>query len=230
VAAMLEATGQIDLLIPRGGKSLVERVQREARVPVLSHAEGICHTYIDEAADFEMALDILINAKLRRPGICSATETLLIDTAVAAQWLPRIIERLGTLGCAFRGDARACEAVSSLPRASEDDFRREWHDAVLSVAVVDGVEGAISHVNRFGSSHTDAIVTGDPAAAQRFLAEVNSAVALWNASTQFGDGGEFGFGAEIGISTGRLHARGPIGTEQLTTFRYNVIGTGQVRE
>ncbi len=229
VGAMLGAAGLIDLMIPRGGKSLVERVQREARMPVLAHAEGLCHTYIHAAADPEMARAVLVNAKLRRTGICSATETLLIDRAVAALMLPSLIEALEVRGCAFRADAAARAIVPRLPAAEPGDFDTEWLDAVLSVAVVDGVDGALAHIARHGSGHTDAIVTGDEAAARRFLSRIDSAVALWNASTQFCDGGEFGFGAEIGIATGRLHARGPVGPEQLTTYRYVVEGNGQVR-
>lgn len=229
VGAMLSASGLIDLLIPRGGKSLVERVQREARMPVLSHAEGICHTYIHEGADLEMAISILINAKLRRTSVCGATETLLIDAAKAESWLPQIVEAMHLKGCALRGDARAQGVLPAIPRATDVDFQIEWQDAILTIAVVDGLDGAMNHIARFGSRHTDAIITQDEPTARRFLAEVDSAVTMWNTSTQFSDGGEFGFGAEIGISTGRIHARGPIGAAHLTTARYNVIGNGQVR-
>ena len=229
VAAMLGAAGLIDLVIPRGGKSLVERVQREARVPVLAHAEGLNHTYVHRAADPAMARAILANAKLRRPGICGATETLLIDAEVAPSLLPVLVGDLRALGCEFRADAAARDIVPDLPPATEADFDTEWLDAVLSVRVVDGLDEALAHIERHGSEHTDAIVTEDAAAAERFLAGVDSAVALWNASTQFCDGGEFGFGAEIGIATGRIHARGPVGLEQLTTYRYLVFGNGQVR-
>lgn len=229
VAAMLAAAGLIDLIIPRGGKSLVERVQREARVPVLAHAEGLCHTYVHAAADPAMARRIVANAKMRRTGICGATETLLIDRAIAASLLPDIVADLRALGCDFRADAAARDIVSGLPPATEADFDTEWLDAVLSVAVVDGVDAALAHIARHGSEHTDAIVTQDADAAERFLGGLDSAVGLWNASTQFCDGGEFGFGAEIGIATGRIHARGPVGLEQLTTFRYLVRGAGQVR-
>ncbi|HLY91058.1 MAG TPA: glutamate-5-semialdehyde dehydrogenase [Acetobacteraceae bacterium] len=229
VAAMLAAAGLLDLIVPRGGKSLVERVQREARVPVLAHAEGLCHTYVHAAADFAMARAIIANAKMRRTGICGATETLLIDRAIAPALLPAIVADLRAQGCDFRADAAARDIVPDLTPATEADFNTEWLDAILSVAVVDGVEAALAHIARHGSEHTDAIVTEDPAAAQRFLNGVDSAVALWNASTQFCDGGEFGFGAEIGIATGRIHARGPVGPEQLTTYRYLVLGTGQVR-
>ena len=229
VAAMLAAAGLIDLIIPRGGKSLVERVQREARIPVLAHAEGLCHTYIHAAADPAMARAVLLNAKLRRTGICSATETLLIDRAIAPSLLPLLIADLEAAGCAFHADPAACAIVPRLPAAAPGDFDTEWLDAVLSVAVVDGVDGALAHIERHGSGHTDAIVTADTAAAHVFLSRIDSAVALWNASTQFCDGGEFGFGAEIGIATGRLHARGPVGPEQLTTYRYVIEGSGQVR-
>ena len=229
VAAMLAAVGLIDVIIPRGGKSLVERVQREARVPVLAHAEGLCHTYIHAAADPAMARAILANAKMRRTGICAATETLLIDRSIAPDLLPLLVSDLRALGCDFRADADARAIVPDLPPAAAGDFDTEWHDAILSVAVVDGVAGALAHIARHGSQHTDAIVTEDRAAAQQFLHDIDSAVALWNASTQFCDGAEFGFGAEIGIATGRLHARGPVGPDQLTTYRYVVEGSGQVR-
>ncbi len=229
VAAMLAGSGLIDLMVPRGGKGLVERVAREARMPVLAHAEGLCHTYVHAAADAAMARRVVANAKMRRTGVCGATETLLIDAAIAGRLLPAIIGDLAALGCRFRADARARAVMPELPEAGAGDFDTEWLDAVLSVAVVDGVEAALAHIARHGSSHTDAIVTEDEAAAEQFLAGVSSAVALWNASTQFCDGGEFGFGAEIGIATGRVQARGPVGLEQLTTYRYLVIGTGQVR-
>jgi glutamate-5-semialdehyde dehydrogenase len=229
VAAMLAAADLLDLIVPRGGKSLVERVQREARVPVLAHAEGLCHTYVHAAADPAMARAIVANAKMRRTGICGATETLLIDRAIAPALLPAIVADLRAQGCDFRADAAARDIVPDLPPSTEADFDTEWLDAILSVAVVDGVDAALAHIARHGSEHTDAIVTEDPATAQHFLNGVDSAVALWNASTQFCDGGEFGFGAEIGIATGRIHARGPVGPEQLTTYRYLVLGTGQVR-
>jgi glutamate-5-semialdehyde dehydrogenase len=229
VAAMLGAAGLIDLIIPRGGKSLVERVQREARVPVLAHAEGLNHTYIHAAADHHMARAIIANAKLRRTGICGATETLLIDAAIAPALLPVLISDLTALGCDFRADARACALIPTLKPATDADFHTEWLDKILNVAVVDGIDQALAHIATYGSEHTDAIITADAAAAETFLAQVSSAVALWNASTQFCDGGEFGFGAEIGIATGKVHARGPVGLEQLTTFRYVIRGTGQVR-
>ena len=229
VAAMLAGAGLVDLVIPRGGRALVERVRAEARVAVLSHAEGVCHTYVHAAADPEMAIRIVANAKMRRTGICGATETLLIDAAIAASVLPRIAATLEALGCTLRGDVRARAVCPTMASATPDDFGREFLDAILAVAVVDGVEAALAHVATHGSEHTDAIVTEDEATARRFLDGTDGAVAMWNASTQFCDGGEFGFGAEIGIATGRLHARGPIGPEQLTCFRYEVIGHGQVR-
>ncbi len=229
VAAMLAGAGSIDLIIPRGGRSLVERVQREARVPVLAHAEGLCHTYVHAAADPDMARRIVANAKMRRTGVCGATETLLIDRAIAETQLPGIVADLAALGCGFRADDAARGIVPNLPAALDSDFDTEWLDATISVAVVDGVEAALAHIARHGSSHTDAIITENSAAAELFLAGVDSAVALWNASTQFCDGGEFGFGAEIGIATGRVHARGPVGLEQLTTYRYTIRGNGQVR-
>ena len=229
VGAMLGAAGLIDLIIPRGGKGLVTRVMREARVPVLAHAEGLCHTFLHAAADPAMARAIVANAKMRRTGICGATETLLVDAPVAAALLPPIVAELEALGCAFRADARAREVCPHLPAATAEDFATEWLDAVLSIAVVDGVEGALAHIRRYGSEHTEAIVTEDAAAAAAFLDGIDSAVGLWNASTQFCDGGEFGFGAEIGIATGRMHARGPVGLEQLCTYRYRITGTGQVR-
>jgi len=229
VAAILAAAGLIDLIIPRGGKSLVERVQREARIPVLAHAEGLCHTYVHAAADPAMARRVVANAKMRRPGVCGATETLLIDAVVAPDLLPPIVADLKALGCQFRADAAARAIIPDLPPATEADFDTEWLDAVLSIGVVDGIDAALAHIARHGSEHTDAIITEDKQAAEHFLRGVESAVALWNASTQFCDGGEFGFGAEIGIATGRIHARGPVGLAQLTSYRYLVLGMGQVR-
>lgn len=228
VAAMLGGAGLIDLIIPRGGKSLVERVQRDARVPVLAHAEGLNHLFVHAAADPAMACTLLVNSKLRRTGVCGATETLLLDAA-AAHLLPALMDAVMSQGCQIRADSRARAILPALPAADPGDFDTEWLDAILNVAVVDGVDGALAHITAHGSEHTEAIVTQDEAAAQRFLAGVSSAVALWNASTQFCDGGEFGFGAEIGIATGRTHARGPVGVEQLTSFRYIVTGTGQIR-
>jgi glutamate-5-semialdehyde dehydrogenase len=229
VAAMLAGAGKLDLIIPRGGKGLVERVQAEARVPVLAHAEGLCHTYVHEATDHAMARRVLLNAKLRRPGVCGATETLLIDAAIAPALLPLLIADLREGGCDFRACARARAIVPGLPPATDEDFRTEWLAPILSVKVVDGLDDALAHIRAFGSEHTEAIITKDAAAADKFLAGIDSAVGMWNASTQFCDGGEFGFGAEIGIATGRLHARGPVGPDQLTTFRYHVVGAGQTR-
>ncbi|MGH7083131.1 MAG: glutamate-5-semialdehyde dehydrogenase [Acetobacteraceae bacterium] len=229
VGAMLAAAGQIDLIVPRGGRALVERVAREARMPVLAHAEGLCHTYVHRAADAAMARRVVANAKMRRPGVCGATETLLIDAAIAPGLLGLITADLAALGCRFRADPRARAIVPTLAAAEDGDFDTEWLDAVLSIAVVDDLAAALAHIARHGSSHTDAIITGDQAAAAAFFRGVDSAVALCNASTQFCDGGEFGFGAEIGIATGRVHARGPVGLEQLTSYRYLVSGSGQVR-
>lgn len=229
VAEMLTAVEYIDLIIPRGGKTLVELVQREARVPVLSHAEGLNHTYIHESADPKMARAILANAKMRRTGVCGATETLLIDAAIAPSLLPVLVDDLAALGCRFKADARARAICTDLPAATATDFDTEWQDAVLNIAVVDGPDDALAHVRTHGSEHTEAIIAEDEAVAEAYLAHSPAAVTLWNASTQFCDGGEFGFGAEIGIATGHIHARGPVGPEQLTTFRYVVRGHGQVR-
>ncbi|HUB95703.1 MAG TPA: glutamate-5-semialdehyde dehydrogenase [Stellaceae bacterium] len=229
VGLMLTLPQFIDVIVPRGGKSLIERVQRESRIPVIAHLEGICHVHIDRAADPAMARRIVLNAKMRRTGVCGAAETLLVDRAIAASHLPPILADLHAAGCEVRGDA-ATRALDphALP-ASEADWTTEYLDAILSVRVVDGLAQAIDHINRYGSHHTDAIVTADAAAAERFLAEVDSAIVLWNASTQFADGGEFGMGAEIGISTNRLPPRGPVGADQLTTWKYVVRGNGQVR-
>jgi glutamate-5-semialdehyde dehydrogenase len=229
VGAMLRAAGLIDLIIPRGGKGLVTRVMEEARVPVLAHAEGVNHTYVHAAADHGMARRLLANAKMRRTGVCGATETLLIDAAIAPGLLPLLVEDLAALGCAFRADERARALLPALPVATEADFATEWLDAILCIKVVDGVDSALAHIRHYGSEHTEAIVTEDAAAATAFLNGLDAAVGLWNASTQFCDGGEFGFGAEIGIATGRLQARGPVGLEQLCTYRYHVLGTGQIR-
>ena len=229
VGAMLRASGLIDLIVPRGGKGLVMRVMEEARVPVLAHAEGLCHTYIHAGADHAMARAVLANAKMRRTGVCGATETLLIDAAIAPALLPALIADLRALGCDFRADAAARAIVPGLKPATDEDYATEWLDAILSVKVVAGIDEALAHIRRFGSEHTEAIITEDARAAQQFLDGIASAVGLWNASTQFCDGSEFGFGAEIGIATGRLHARGPVGLEQLCTYRYKIFGTGQVR-
>lgn len=221
--------GNVDVIVPRGGKDLVARVQTEARVPVFSHLDGNCHVYVDAAADLEMAKTILLNAKLRRTGVCGAAETLLVDRAVAATHLAPLVTMLLDAGCAVHGDAETRAVDPRVNAATEEDWSTEYLDAVIAAKVVDGVGEAIRHVNQYGSHHTDAIVTSDPAAAERFLAEIDSAIVLHNASTQFADGGEFGFGAEIGIATGRLHARGPVGVEQLTTFKYRIRGSGQTR-
>ena len=221
--------GALDVIVPRGGKSLVERVQREARVPVFAHLEGVVHVYVDRAADFDKALKIVVNAKMRRTGICGAAETLLVHRAVAPFLLSPLIDALIKAGCAVRGDPAAREADRRVTAASEEDWRTEYLDAIIAVRVVDSLDAAIHHIETYGSHHTDCIVTEDKAAAERFLKEVDSAIVLHNASTQFADGGEFGFGAEIGIATGRMHARGPVGLEQLCTFKYRVRGDGQVR-
>ena len=221
--------GAIDVIVPRGGKSLVARVQDEARVPAFAHLEGVCHVFVHASADLIMAKAIAVNAKMRRVGVCGAAETLLVDRALAAAHLKPLVEALQQAGCQIRGDAATRAAVGGVTLATEDDWGREYLDQIIAVKVVDGLEAAIDHIGRYGSSHTDAIVTDDQAAADRFLAEVDSAIVLHNASTQFADGGEFGMGAEIGIATGRMHARGPVGVEQLTSFKYRVRGSGQVR-
>jgi glutamate-5-semialdehyde dehydrogenase len=220
--------GMIDVIVPRGGKGLVARVQAEARLPVFAHLDGNCHVYVDRAADPEMAKAIVLNAKMRRTGVCGAAETLLVDRAAAAQ-LGSLIAMLLDAGCAVRGDREVQAADPRVTAATAEDWSTEYLDAIIAAKMVDGIDEAIAHVERYGSHHTDAIVTADPAAADRFLREVDSAIVLHNASTQFADGGEFGFGAEIGIATGRLHARGPVGVEQLTTFKYRVHGSGQTR-
>jgi glutamate-5-semialdehyde dehydrogenase len=230
VGEMLEGLGgALDVIVPRGGRSLVERVQREARVPVFAHLEGIVHVYVDRAADLDKAKRILVNSKMRRTGVCGAAETLLIDRAAAPRLLKPLIEALIAAGCAVRGDEAARAADARVTAASEADWRTEYLDAIISVKVVDGLEAAIAHIETYGSHHTDCIVTEDKAAAEKFLKEVDSAIVLHNASTQFADGGEFGFGGEIGIATGRMHARGPVGVEQLCTFKYRVRGDGQTR-
>ncbi len=221
--------GTVDVIVPRGGKSLVARVQSDARVPVFSHLDGIVHVFIDKAADLDMAKTVVLNAKMRRTGICGAAETLLVDKAVATTHLKPLVEMLIDAGCEIRGDA-AVQAVDGRVRPAKDaDWDTEYLDAILAVKVVDGLDEAIQHIEQHGSHHTDCIVTQDQAAADRFLAEVDSAIVLHNASTQFADGGEFGFGAEIGIATGRMHARGPVGAEQLTSFKYRIHGSGQTR-
>jgi glutamate-5-semialdehyde dehydrogenase len=221
--------GNLDVIVPRGGKSLVARVQAEARVPVFAHLEGVCHVYVDKAASPEMAKSIVLNAKLRRTGVCGSAETLLVDRAGAATHLAPLVTMLLDAGCEVRGDAEVRKVDARVKPAGEEDWSTEYLDAIIAAGVVDGVGAAIDHIERYGSHHTDAIVTEDKATAERFLREVDSAIVLHNASTQFADGGEFGFGAEIGIATGKMHARGPVGVEQLTSFKYRIRGTGQTR-
>jgi glutamate-5-semialdehyde dehydrogenase len=221
--------GNIDVIVPRGGKGLVGRVQAEARVPVFAHLEGVCHVYIDKAASLDMAKKIVLNAKMRRTGVCGAAETLLVDRRAAAAELKPLVAMLIDAGCEVRGDKAVQAADPRVKAASEEDWSSEYLDAIIAAKVVDNIDAAIAHIERYGSHHTDAIVTDDNAAAEKFLREVDSAIVLHNASTQFADGGEFGFGAEIGIATGRLHARGPVGVEQLTSFKYRIRGSGQIR-
>jgi glutamate-5-semialdehyde dehydrogenase len=221
--------GTINVIVPRGGKPLIERVQREARVPVIGHLEGLCHVYVDGAADLAMARKIVMNAKMRRTGICGAAETLLVDRACAKTHLAPIVKDLLDAGCEVRGDGATCAVDKRVKPATEQDWHTEYLDAIISAKVVDGVEAAIEHIERYGSHHTDSIVTADARAAERFLDQIDSAIVLHNASTQFADGGEFGMGAEIGISTDKFHARGPVGVEELTSYKYVVHGSGQVR-
>jgi len=219
----------VDVVVPRGGKNLIARVQRDARVPVIGHLEGICHVYVDGAADLPMAIDIVLNSKMRRTGICGAAETLLVDRACAGTHLRPLVRALLDAGCEVRGDTETRAADERVKDVADDDWHTEYLDAIISVRIVDGVEEAMAHIAEYGSGHTESIITDDPAVAERFLNEVDSAIVLHNASTQFADGGEFGMGAEIGISTGRVHARGPVGAEQLTSFKYRVRGHGQTR-
>jgi len=221
--------GAIDLIVPRGGKSLVARVQQDARVPVFSHLEGICHVYVDRDADLEMAKSIVLNAKMRRTGVCGSAETILVDRPISDRALPMLIRTLTDAGCEVRGDAVTMKASNLVKPATEEDWSTEYLDAIVSMRVIDGIDAAMDHIARYGSQHTDAIVTANAATAERFLKTVDSAIVLHNASTQFADGSEFGFGAEIGIATGKLHARGPVGVEQLTTFKYQIRGAGQIR-
>ncbi|MBX3523790.1 MAG: glutamate-5-semialdehyde dehydrogenase [Xanthobacteraceae bacterium] len=221
--------GNIDVVVPRGGKSLVARVQTEARVPVFAHLEGVCHVYIHAPADLEMAKRIVFNAKMRRTGVCGSAETLLVDKKAAPTHLKPLVEMLLDAGCEVRGDTVTQAVDSRVKAAAEEDWPKEYLDAIIAVKVVDGLQAAMDHIAKYGSQHTDAIVTDDPSDAEIFLREVDSAIVLHNASTQFADGGEFGFGAEIGIATGRMHARGPVGVEQLTSFKYRVHGNGQTR-
>ncbi|PRA53551.1 glutamate-5-semialdehyde dehydrogenase [Brucella pituitosa] len=230
VGEMLKGlNGAIDVIVPRGGKSLVARVQSEARVPVFAHLEGICHLYVDASADLDMARAIAVNAKMRRTGICGSAETLLVDRAVAATHLVPVLQDLAAKGCEIRGSDEVMALYPNVKPATEEDWSTEYLDAIISVKLVDGVSGAIKHINRYSSHHTEAIIAEDAEAVARFFNEIDSAILLHNASTQFADGGEFGMGAEIGIATGKMHARGPVGVEQLTSFKYRVRGNGQVR-
>ncbi|MBB4954954.1 glutamate-5-semialdehyde dehydrogenase [Agrobacterium vitis] len=230
VGALLSGLGgTVDVIVPRGGKSLVARVQAEARVPVFSHLEGICHVYVDASADLEMARKIVVNAKMRRTGICGSAETLLVDSAAIGTHLQPLLEALTEAGCEVRASATVLKVLPFFKPAEEDDWRTEYLDAIISVAIVDGVGGAINHIAHYSSNHTEAVIAEDPAVVERFFSEVDSAIVLHNASTQFADGGEFGMGGEIGIATGKMHARGPVGVEQLTSFKYRVRGTGQIR-
>lgn len=227
VGFMLTMTEFIDVIVPRGGKSLVARVNAESRIPLFQHLEGICHTYVDVAADVDMARKVVLNAKMRRTGVCGSTETLLVDKRSTA--LPQLVTDLLEAGCEVRGDVAAQAVDARVIAATDEDWRTEYLDSIISVKQVDGVAEAVEHINRYGSQHTEAIITEDPATAEAFLNGCDSAIVCWNASTQFADGGEFGMGAEIGISTGRMHARGPVGVEQLCTFKYKVLGSGQTR-
>ncbi|MBB3594654.1 glutamate-5-semialdehyde dehydrogenase [Rhizobium sp. BK529] len=230
VGAMLGGLGgAIDVIVPRGGKSLVARVQSEARVPVFAHLEGLCHIYVDASADLEMAKNIIVNAKMRRTGVCGAAETLLVDRAAISTHLAPLVEVLRQAGCEVRASAAVLEVIPGLKTATEEDWSTEYLDAVISVAVVDGISGAIGHIQKYSSNHTEAVLAEDPEVVERFFTEIDSAILLHNASTQFADGGEFGMGAEIGIATGKMHARGPVGVEQLTSFKYRVRGSGQTR-
>ncbi|TRA92655.1 glutamate-5-semialdehyde dehydrogenase [Agrobacterium salinitolerans] len=230
VGALLSGlNGTVDVIVPRGGKSLVARVQSEARVPVFAHLEGICHVYIDKSADLDMAKRIVVNAKMRRTGICGAAETLLVDAAAISTHLTPLVKALIEAGCEVRGSQAVRDVVAGLTPATEEDWRTEYLDAIISVAVVEGISGAIEHIGTYSSNHTEAVIAEDPEVVARFFNELDSAILLHNASTQFADGGEFGMGAEIGIATGKMHARGPVGVEQLTSFKYRVHGTGQTR-
>jgi glutamate-5-semialdehyde dehydrogenase len=221
--------GLIDVIVPRGGVSLTKRVAEESRIPTILHLDGNCHTYIHQAADQQMALEVVKNAKLRRTGVCGATESLLVDRTVVASHLPAIVDMLLDQGCEIRADAAVCALNDRIKIAAEQDWGTEYLDKIISIKTVEDVAEAVVHINQYGSHHTDAIITADPRAAEEFLRGVDSAIVVHNASTQFADGGEFGMGAEIGISTGRLHARGPVGAAQLTTYKYVVEGAGQIR-
>ncbi|MEM1036524.1 MAG: glutamate-5-semialdehyde dehydrogenase [Pseudomonadota bacterium] len=221
--------GSIDIIVPRGGLSLLKRVQKEARIPVIGHLEGLCHIYVDAGADLQKAVDIIVNAKMRRTGICGAAETILMDHAIADTALPVIASALMAAGCEVRGDDRAREMIEALVPTTEADWHTEYLDAIIAVRTVDGLDGALKHIETYGTGHTEAIITEDETVSEQFLAQVDAGIVMVNASTQFADGGEFGMGAEIGIATGRIHARGPVGAEQLTIFKYVVRGTGQTR-
>ncbi len=230
VGAMLTGLdGAIDVIVPRGGKSLVARVQSEARVPVFAHLEGLCHVYVDASADLDMAIRVVVNSKMRRTGICGAAETLLVDSAAIGSHLMPLLEALTAAGCEIHASPTVLKVHPGFKPATEEDWRTEYLDAIIAVAIVDGVSGAIDHIARYSSHHTEAVIAEDPAVVERFFNEIDSAILLHNASTQFADGGEFGMGAEIGIATGKMHARGPVGVEQLTSFKYRVRGNGQVR-
>ena len=230
VTAMLRSTGEIDVIIPRGGKSLVEKVQQEAKVPVFAHLEGICHLYIDKDADINKAIKVVINSKMRRTGICGALETLLIDKEICKKVVPTLVKKLIESGCHVKGDSETKAIADEIELASEIDWETEYLEAILSIKIVKGVSGAINHINKYSSNHTESIITENKSTAEKFLSNVDSAIVMHNASTQFADGGEFGMGAEIGISTGRIHARGPVGAAQLTSFKYIVRGKDQIRD
>ena len=229
VGALLGLSEYVDIIVPRGGKGLIERVQNDSRVPVMAHLDGICHIYIDGDAELKKAVDITLNAKMRRTGICGSAETLLIDQKVIDSHLSPVLSKLRENGCEIRGDKKVIEIFDGAVETSEEDWSTEYLDAIISVRIVDGVAGAINHITQYGSQHTDSIITENAMAAEKFLNEVDSAIVIHNASTQYADGGEFGMGAEIGISTGKMHARGPVGLEQLTSYKYQVRGNGQTR-
>ena len=229
VGEMLTMTDYIDVIVPRGGKSLIERIDSESKIPLFRHLEGVCHTYVHADADLQTAMKVLVNAKMRRTGICGATETLLVDQAIVQRFLPGAVDELAKVDCEIRGDASAQKIDSRIKPATEEDWYAEYLDAILAVRIIDGLDDAIDHITQYGSEHTDSIITENAGIAESFLNRVGSAIVIVNASTQFADGGEFGMGAEIGISTGKMHARGPVGVEQLTTYKYKVRGTGQCR-
>ena len=230
VTLMLQSAGEIDVIVPRGGKSLVEKVQQEARVPVFAHLEGICHLYVDKDANIDKATKIILNSKMRRPGICGALETLLVDKKISNRAIPIFIEELVKAGCYLKGDEETIKIDNSIELALDTDWKTEYLEAILSIKIVDGVTGAINHINKYSSNHTESIITEDKNTAETFLSKIDSAIVMHNTSTQFADGGQFGMGAEIGISTGRIHARGPVGANQLTSFKYIVRGKDQIRD